>query len=292
MSKDKNTVYHVALMLAIFIWSTAFVGIRYAIHDFSPGALALFRYLFASLGMLVIYWFFPNKKRPSLRELAALLGIGVLGFAFYNVTLNHGEKTVPAALASFIIAQTPVFVSVLAVLFFKEKIRFWGILGFAISIVGVTIIFLSEEHHGGFDMGLVYLLATLAANVVYILLQRPLLKRFHAIELIAFACWGATIALSFYTPDLIREIKLASDSSIYAVIYMGIFPGAIAYVLWAYGYAALTIARASSFMYLMPFITLILGWVWLSEMPPRLALLGGLVAMFGAYIIGRSSKKV
>ena len=289
MNTRNSTVYYVALMLAVFIWSTAFVGIRYTLQDFSPGALALFRYISASICMLVIYALFPKKKRPSLLELAALLGIGVIGFAFYNVTLNHGEKTVPAALASFIIAQTPVFVSVLAV-FFKEKIRCWGIVGFSISIIGVTIIFLSEEHHGGFDMGLVYLLGTLVANVIYIILQRPLLKRFHAIEVIAYASWGATLALSIYTPDLVREIKVASEPSIYAVIYMGIFPGALGYALWAYGYSALSVARASSFLYLLPFITLILGWVWLSEMPPKMALCGGLVAMFGAYIIGKASK--
>lgn len=290
MQKDKKTVYYVALLSSVFIWSTAFVGIRYAIHYFSPGAMAEFRYWIAAIGMSVIYWAFPNKKKPNLIELSALLGIGVLGFAFYNVTLNFGEKTVPAALASFIIAQTPVLVSVIAVFLFKEKIAFWGKVGFLVSMLGVLIIFLSEEEHGSFDLGLLYLLATLAANVLYIILQKPLLKRFHAIELVTYACWGAALSLLVYTPHLIPELKIAPMSAIWAVIYMGIFPGAIGYVLWAYGYAALSVAKASSFMYLIPFMTLIMGWLCLSEMPPKWALVGGVIAMLGAYTIGKSSK--
>ena len=288
----KNTLYYYLIILfTIFLWATAFVGIRYTTGVFSGGALALLRYLVASFVMLIIYCFHPYKVKPNMLDLAVFLGVGTLGFTIYNVTLNHGERTVPAAIAGFIVGQMPVIITLIAVIFFKERVKKWGIIGFVISIIGLFLIVIAEKERGGFDSGIIYIFITALSGAFYSIMQKPLAKKFHPVEIVTYAMWGGTLILLIYIPNLMHEMAIASLSKILTVIYMGIFPGAIAYLLWSFAMAKLPAARVSSFLYLCPFVTLILGWLFLQEIPPLLALSGGIVAIIGAYIIARNSYK-
>mgnify|MGYP000317226124 CR=1 FL=1 len=281
--------YYLIALLAVFFWATAFVGIRYVANDFSAGPIALLRYAIASLVMLFAYIYYPQKVKPNLIELAAMMGLGVFGFTIYNILLNQGERTVSAALAGFIVGQMPVIISLVAVLFFKEKIRLLGIIGFFVSILGLFLIVIAENQRGKFNFGLIYILIATISSSVYVILQKPLLKKFHPIEIVSYLIWGGTIVLLLYLPSLISEIKLAPLDVLFTIIYMGIFPGALAYLLWSYALTYLPLSRASSFLYLSPFLTLLLSWILLNEVPLAMAIIGGVVAIAGAYIIAKNA---
>ena len=288
---EKNVKYYLITLITISLWATAYVGIRYATTAFTAGPMALLRYFVASLVMLLVYLCYPKKVKPDLLELAAMMGIGAFGFTIYNVALNYGERTVPAALAGFIIGQMPVILSLFSVWFFKERVRFWGVIGFVVSIIGLLLIVFAEKEHGGFDVGALYILVSTFSGAIYQLLQKPLFKKFHPIEIVSYAMWGGTLILMIYTPTLVHELAIAPLSMTFTVIYMGIFPGAIAYLLWSYAFSRLPVSKMGSFLYLCPFITLILGWLLLQEIPPLLALMGGVVAIMGAYLIAKNSYK-
>ena len=70
-----------------------------------------------------------------------------------------------------------------------------------------------------------------------------------------------------------------------AVVYLGVFPAAIANLAWAYGMAHTTASRVSSFLYLMPLVTLVVAWVWLGEIPSLLSIFGGALALTGVAIV-------
>src|SRR3989338_5940522 len=87
----------------IVSWASAYVGIRIGLTSYSPGALALLRFVVASAAMLIIYWRLPNKQIPKQSEVLVMAGLGIIGFALYNLLLNEGELTVPAGIAGFTI---------------------------------------------------------------------------------------------------------------------------------------------------------------------------------------------
>jgi len=68
---------------------------------------------------------------------------------------------------------------------------------------------------------------------------------------------------------------------------MGVLPGALGYVLWSYALKYLKISVASSFLYIMPAMTLFLGWILLGEIASFMEVLGGMIALLGAIIIAR-----
>src|SRR5664280_590187 len=78
--------------VTVVLWSSAFVGIRFAGRDFQAGPLALGRLLVGSvaLGLLVLA---RREPLPPRRALRGVVLCGVLWFAIYNVALNAAERS-------------------------------------------------------------------------------------------------------------------------------------------------------------------------------------------------------
>ena len=287
---DSKTV--IALITTVFFWSSAFIGIRVGLNGYSPGSLALFRYLVASVVLIPV--FFSLKKRQKMQgtDFFHFLLLGASGFAIYNIALNYGEISVPAGIASFIVGLIPVFTMFLAILILNEKVTSKAWIGVGISFIGMLLIAAGEHAGIQFDIGVIYSLISAIAGSVYAVMQKPLFKRYHPIEIVTYSIWLGTAMMAFYLPALSAEMHTAPISSTMACIYMGIFPSVISYALWSYALSRAPASRAATFLYAMPVITTIMGYFYLKEIPATLSLLGGMVALIGAIIVNRRSKKI
>lgn len=287
-----STKAKVAMFIAILLWASAFVGIRMGLHSFSPEGLALFRYLIASFCMCLIYFRKTDKHRSlPFRDIGSLMLVGVLGIGIYNITLNYGELAISSGMSSFIISQSPILTAIIAIFFLNEPLTPRRALGFTISIIGVIFITLGEK--GGFylDHSMIYILIATLASSCYTLLQKPLLKNCHAIQATTYIIWGGTLFLAFYFPQLRTDLHHAAIKDILAVAYLGIFPGAIGYVAWSYALAEIPASRAASFLYFMPILATLLGWICLNEVPAFLSIVGGLIAMVGVWLVNHSYQR-
>lgn len=273
--------------IMIILWGSAYVGIRAAAPDYSPGAMALLRYLVASICMIFIYGRSLKFRKISKRDLFLTGLLGIFGFSIYNVALNYGEITVSASIASFVVCQIPVLITLVAVIFFQDHLTMKGWLGTALCFLGIILMAFGEGHGWKIDFGIIYLLIAAIAGTIFSVFQKPLLLRVHPIEFTAYAIWIGTLAMIIYLPDLIREIPKANPISTLAVIYNGIFPAAIAYLLWGYILANMPSTKAAAFLYLVPFATLIIAAILLKEIPTGLAFSGGVAALIGAVLVHR-----
>lgn len=273
-----------AIGITILVWASAFVGIRAGLHGYSPTSLALLRYVIASL-MLAVYAKITRMPLPRWRDIAGLLLTGIIGIALYTVALNSGEVSVSAGIANFLVNTSPVITALLAVILLKERLRLWGWIGILICISGVAIIAWSGGEGTHISVGALWVLGASLADGLYFVLQKPSLARYSALQCTTYAIWGGTLALLIFTPGLLTDLRHASWPATMAVGYLGIFPGAIGYLSWAYALARLPAARAASFLYLTPAVTLVIGWIWLGEWLPWLALLGGGLTLIGVICV-------
>lgn len=294
MTESKSGIPYktkIALALALFLWASAFVGIRASLEEYTPEGLALLRYLVASCCMGLVYLRLPHRSVMHWRDVAGLLAIGVLGIGIYNIMLNYGELSISSGMASFIISQSPIMTAIFAMFFLGERLNAMRLLGFIVSFCGVVLIAIGEK--GGFkwDVGLIYMLIATVTGGFFSVMQKPFLKRYHAIEATSYIIWGGTLFLLIYTPEMRQDVLHASATSTLMVIYLGIFPGAIGYLAWAYALAAIPASRAVSFLYFMPFLATFLGWLYLGEVPMWLAVLGGVLAIIGVWLVNQSYAK-
>jgi drug/metabolite transporter (DMT)-like permease len=282
-----------ALLTTVVLWASAFVAIRAGLQGYSPGGLALLRFLIASIAMYAIFYGSRKKRLPiAKRDLYRVLFAGAIGIGCYNIALNYGEILVPSGMASFIVGQMPVVTTILAVLFLRERINRYGLIGMALSAGGVALIALSHRAGFGFYLSIFYVIFACIAGGLYNILQKPLLQKYKAIHLTAYAIWGGTIVLSVFIPNLIHDLQYAPLKSTLIVVYLAIFPGVIGYSTWGYALGKIPASRAASFLYSMPIFATLIGWVWLGEVPAIMAFVGGLVALVGVWMVNHSYKRL
>lgn len=276
------------IFFTIFLWASGFVGIRAGLEDYSPQGLALLRYLIASLCMSIFYFRLPKRNVIAWPDKLALLAVGVVGIGVYNLSLNYGELSLSSGISSFIISQSPLITMVIAILFLKERLNFLCVLGFTISVFGVFMIALSEKNGFTWDKSIIYIfIATLSAGF-YSVLQKPYLSKYHSIEVTTYIIWGGTLFLLFCTPALKQDLAKASWETTLVVAYLGIFPAALGYLAWSYALSQIPASRAASFLYYMPFVATLLGWLYLDEIPVWLSIAGGIIAILGVWLVNYS----
>ena len=226
-----------------------------------------------------------RMRLPDRRDLGRIAIAGLTGITIYHVALNFGEMTVQAGAASLLIAAGPVFTALMSTAFLGERLTVLGWFGIAIAFVGVALISLSQGAGLSFDPGaLLILLAAVSTSVVL-----------HRLQEAAHALLGAGVHqlldLGGHHPAAVlrsrpvEQFPTAAPSATIAIIYLGIFPAAIAYVLWNYALARMPASILSSFLYLAPVLAMAIAWVWLGELPTVLTIVGGAVAIVGVVVV-------
>lgn len=273
----------IAISISMVSWSSSFVFIRLCLHSFTPGALALFRYLIVSIMMLIFYLNLKKHHKPTVKQCVQLFLLGFIGIGLYMILLNYGEMTVSASITSFIIGMNPIVSMLWAMLFFSEKISLKRWLGVSISVIGLLIIAAAKFHHGTISWGIVYLLLAVVCAGIYNVGQKPLLTNFHPIEIAAISAWIGTLTVLIFTPSLIHQLPQANWQAIGSVIYLGVVPGAIGYAAWSIALnGEIAPSKLVLVLYTLPLLSTLLGWLMLGEMPMALELVGGCVALIGA----------
>ncbi|MEU3415430.1 DMT family transporter [Streptomyces sp. NPDC006658] len=276
-----------ALGVALTLWASAFVGIKAVLHDFSPGPLVLLRFCVASAGVVAI-WVVTARRRlrlPALRDLPLLLLCALLVIVVYNLGVGYGESTLSPGTASFIIGQAPVFSTVLAAFLLREKVAVLGWVGIGLGAGGTVAMLFADQAGPRINAGALHVLAAALAESLYFVLSKPLLGRYTSTEFNAFVTVLGTLMTLPYLGRLGHEVDAASAGSIAVVVYLGLFPAAVAYVLWNYAMTRLSVSTTTSALYALPFLTLVVSLLLLHTLPTALGLAGGLVSLIGAALV-------
>jgi drug/metabolite transporter (DMT)-like permease len=279
-----------AVGVTLVFWASAFVAIRHLGHDFSPGALSLGR-LVVGAACLAVVALSRGVPRPARGDVLPIVVIGVLWFGVYNVALNEGEQRVDAGTAAMLIQVSPVLIAFLAAVFLSERFTVHLGIGLALAFAGVGLIALSTSPGG--DRDVVGVLLCLVSAVVYsisLILQKPLVGRLPAVQVTWLACTVGAVACLPFAGTLVDEVAAAPASSIWWLVYLGVFPTAIAFTTYAYALRHMSASSLGVTTYLVPPITIVMGLVFLSEAPPAIAYAGGALALVGVTVARRKPR--
>jgi drug/metabolite transporter (DMT)-like permease len=281
-----------AALLTVCLWASAFVGIRYAGRELGPGPLALARLLVASagLGAMMLIRRPPMVGRPGLRGVVVS---GVLWFGAYNVALNAAERRVDAGTASLLVNVAPLFIAVLAARTLKEGISRWLVAGCIVSFTGVALIALGTSRHGlSASWGAALCVVAAAVYAVGVVAQKPALRYGSPLAVTWLACAIGAVCCLPFAPALVDQLGHARAGALAWTVYLGLVPTAIGFSTWAYALARTDAGKLGATTYLVPPIAVLLGWAVLGEVPPLVALPGGLLCLAGVGLARWTPRRV
>jgi len=278
-----------AALTTVVLWASAFVGIRAVASDLSPGALAVGRLIVGSVALGVVVAL-RRPAWPSRRDLAWIAACGVVWFGAYNVSLNAAEQLVDAGTAAMLVNVGPILIAIFAGLLLGEGFPPRLLAGSAIAFLGALVIGLATGAGSAGQAAPIGIILCLVAALAYaagVTIQKPVLRRVAAIQVTWLACCvGALVTLPFLA-QLAGELGDVPISAVGWLVYLGIFPTAIAFTTWAFALNRTTAGRLGSTTYLVPPVAILLAWLILGEVPPLIAIAGGVLCI-GGVVVARS----
>ncbi|MBF4461477.1 MULTISPECIES: DMT family transporter [unclassified Rathayibacter] len=281
-----------ALVVTVVLWASAFVAIRAMGGDFGPGALTFGRIVVGAASLSVVRVAFRRRRQamparaglPRGRLLVLVIAWGVAWFGVYTLALSAAERHVDAGTAALLVNIAPMITAVLAGLLLGEGFPRRLLAGMLVALVGVAVIAFSTST-GQFDV--IGVVLGLLAAVVYgsaATLQKRLLAHVDAPTMTWLGAVATAVVCLPFAPELLSELAAAPVSSALALVYLGIFPTAIAFTTWGYVLARSSAGRTAASTYAVPAVVVLLSWLLLGETPPMAALVGGALALAGVAV--------
>jgi drug/metabolite transporter (DMT)-like permease len=211
--------------------------------------------------------------------------MGVTGFTIYNLCINLGEQTITAGTAALIGTFLPIGNTLGAAFFLKERLTPIRCTGILIAFAGVATTSLGAHGHFQFSLGASLLFLAMLSASIYGVMTKHMLKSYPPLEVTCWAIWAGTITLFPFGHGVFLHVQQLPWLATCNLVLLGVLPGAICYALFSFALSRVAVARASSSMFFMPITSILLGWLFLAELPSFIALAGGIVTIIGAYIV-------
>ncbi|WP_101786632.1 DMT family transporter [Nonomuraea indica] len=276
-----------AAAVTVVLWASAFVSIRSAGSAYSPGALALGRLLAGALVLGAI----SLVRREGWPPRAAWPGIiwsGVLWFGLYMVTLNWAEREVDAGTAAMVVNIGPILIALLGGRLLGEGLPRPLLAGMAVSFAGAAVVGLSTSGTGDASvLGVLLCVLAAAGYAAGVVAQKPALRHAGALQVTTWGCIAGAVACLPFAGVLVSEAARAPLAATANMVYLGVFPTALAFTTWAYALSRTTAGRMGATTYVVPALVVPMSWLALGEVPGPLTLVGGVLCLAGVAVSRR-----
>jgi drug/metabolite transporter (DMT)-like permease len=289
ISADRRSL--LAAGVTVVLWASAFVAIRSAGEYFAPGALALGR-LLAGSAVLVVVLLVRREGLPPRQAWPGIIAAGLLWFGIYMVALNWGEQEVDAGTAAMVVNVGPVLIAVFAGWLLKEGFPSRVFAGIAVSFAGAVVVGLSMSGEGHASvLGVLLCVVAALSYAIGVTAQKPALRHASGVQFTTFACMVGAVACLPFAGQLASGLATAPLSATMNMLYLGVFPTALAFLTWAYALARTTAAKMGATTYVVPALVVAMSWLLLDEVPGWLTLAGGALCLAGVAVSRRRPRR-
>ncbi len=280
--------------LFVLLWSTGFIGAKFALPYIEPFTLLFVRMLLTLLAFLVLILLFRSDwPRPvdALHQLVvgSLIHAGYLGGVFAAIKLDMS-----AGVAALIVGLQPLLTALIARLFLGNSLHKRQWLGLSLGLIGVSLVLLQKDNSGvgGFATGaLIAIVVALFSISIGTLYQKRFGQRSKLLtgsffQYLATACWMGLLSVGFETQQITWSLTLVLALA-WLVIVLSIMAVLLLMIMIREGEAA----RVASYFYLVPPVTALEGWLLFDERLNTLALIGIVITVMGVYLVVRSGAR-
>jgi drug/metabolite transporter (DMT)-like permease len=234
---------------------------------------------------------FYSKREWVYIIIASFCGITL----FFVIQYSAIDLIGPSLPALFVCLLSPVLITILALIFFKEKLTRIKLIGFVIATVGGFLLVTGGDlstltPKAPNFLGYLYALITPLLWAIYTIATKKISKQKSNLDTLKYIAYFGTVELFFFVllnNELLIFIQnLANVVVLMSGIYLGIGCYIVGYFIWQKSQKELKSSKGASFLYIEPFLTLIFSLL-LNRAEPILIwnLVGGFVVLLAVLII-------
>lgn len=261
---------------------------------FSPAAVGAWRMAFGATVLVTLAAALHGRQFfGAWRDVGRLLVASILGVTANMLIYLEGLARSSAIEAVLVMCLIPVFTFGIAAAVGQERVRIGKVAGVLVALVGASALFWAQER----ELAREHLLGNLlmAGNALcyagYFVWSRPLLRKHPPLVVIAWVFLLSVPAAAWiaFHQDVVPAA--ASASIWWSLVFVLVFPTALAYLLNMYALARVTASTTAVFIYAQPIFTVLASIVWLHEAPTRGVFVAGVLVFLGIWLVARAPRE-
>lgn len=280
---------YIPLTIVTLLWGLSFIATKIVVKDISPLIAALFRF---SIALLALY-FMPQKRKISLFNKDKILA-GFWGITAYFAAENFALKLTSPTNAAMIVSTAPIWYVLFTQLFHKKKTKIVQYIASIIALIGVALVILNGKLYLKVNSLGDFLAFGAAFSWVFYTHHITKLKDHSSLTAIfEITFWGVItlipfsfIEYFFFKPDLKFNV-----SSIFGLLYLGIFCSALGYFLWNKSIETLGDRTTTNAVYVIPVVTAVSETLIFKQTPTLLLISGIILVVFGLYVFEKFEER-
>jgi drug/metabolite transporter (DMT)-like permease len=283
----------------MFLWGGSFVLTKHLLIDFHPISIIFIRCVISSVifaGFCIVVY--KNEFKFAKKDLKYFIGLAFFFFFFYFLFETYSLQLCDASVVSVIIATIPLFIALMAVFIFNEKLSKLNFLGIFLSISGIVIMLWHNFTDADFSfLGVFLAFGAVFSTIGYNFFLRKLTPFYSPVIIIT---WQNIFGLIAFLPCFIMVNNidmitlqfhaLGDVKNLSFMLILAILCSTVAFILYIDAMRNLGIARTNIFINLIPVMTVIIAFYVLHEAITSSKILGIFIVIVGIFLVQQKRK--
>jgi drug/metabolite transporter (DMT)-like permease len=278
-------------LFAVIVWGFSFIATKDALGEVSPVVIVFIRQLLGIIFLGVVAKKQKNSFAMKARDLKWIIILAAIACIHLWIQVT-GLQWTTASNTGWIIGTTPVFMVMLGLLFFKEKISSLQITGIIISFLGLLIL-VSKGDFSSINFitnkGDALVIGSSVTWAIYSLVNKKITFHYSPVMTTFYLFVFVAVLISPFAinQENINSVLKLSTGGWFSILFLGILCSGAAYALWAQALSEMSTSRVGAFLYIEPFVTFFGAWLLLGERVTVLTLISGLIIIGGVFLVNR-----
>ena len=286
---SSNSLFLLIILSAI--WGSSFFVIKICLSSFTPTSIASLRLIIASIFLMVLYYSYNKNPKLNFELILILTFVGITGNFLPFYLISWAEQYIPSSTAGLLMSVGPLFTLLMShILTSDDKFTWIKFLSIIIGFVGIIFILDISKFNFQNDnyintIAKIFVIIAAFGYMISNIAAYNKLKNLSPISITTFATlFGAIISLPFLFYDFINYETDINKISLISIIYLGVFPTAIAFHMRYHIVKQSGPVFLSYVAYLIPVFALILGFIFLSEQIVFSSIIGIILVFIGLFV--------
>ena len=293
----RDVSVYVKLALVAVAWGGTFIAGR-SLAGVAPMFSACLRFVLASAA-LSLFLLLSGKgfRRVNVRQAIVVTLLGFCGIFSYSFFFFSGLQYISASRAALIVALNPAVMTLIAYLFYRERVTALKVLGIVLCFCGVALVVGGGEAQGAAGargwLGEALIGGCVLSWSAYSVFCKTVVRQLGPLHTVTYSIYAGTVMLVGYAAatgvlrmDAVWRFSMAEITSLF---YLGVIGSAVAYIWYYEGIKQIGVARASVFIALNPLSAVLFGAAMLGEQLTLATLLGAVLIIGGIVVENRQS---